>query len=807
MTPESAKLRILHVITGLSTGGAEMMLFKLLSKTHASQSQAVVSMKDEGTIGPRIKGLGVPVYTLDLGGVFPNPFRLFSVRSVVRQFRPHVIQGWMYHGNVMASLASSLSGSRPPVVWDVQQSVRHVSDYGWLTGHVIRLGARISHNPVKIIYVSRTGAMQHEALGYLHEKTMVIPNGIDYETFYPDDAARQQVRAELGLASDNVLIGLVARYHPMKDHAGFLAAAGQLARTHPSVRFMLIGKGVTRGQLAIQQLIREHNLQDRMLLLGERQDTPRLTAALDIGCSASAWGEALSVAIGEAMACAVPCVVTDVGDSAYLVADTGLSVPPSQPEALADALGRLVDAGINGRRQLGLAARRRIETEFSLPSVAHRYADLYRELASQPSRSVAISTQVPGISSGQQAGQNGNRLPSTESSQVEPVRSSSGANLRILHVTTDLETGGAEIMLLKLVSATCNRQSHAVVSLKAGGTIGARLKELGTRVYSLGLRPVFPNPLSVLRMRRILRQFQPDLIQGWMYHGNLMASLAGALAGNHVPVVWNVRQSLEDIRVYKWTTATVIRLGALVSKYPTAVIYNSQSGANHHAALGFLNPKQVVIPNGFDCEIFRPDEYTRNCVRHELGVADDRVLVGLVARYHPIKDHHGFLQAAGLVARSRENVQFLLVGSGVTEGKRELMELIAREGLEGRVFLLGERLDMERVTCALDIACSASWSEGFSNAIGEAMSCGVPCVVTDTGDSALLVGNAGLTVPPRNPEAMAHGICTLIDQGIGYRRLLGSAARERIETEFSLATIARLYEELYLDVVLQPCAA
>lgn len=381
MTPVSAKPRILHVITGLSTGGAEMMLFKLLSKTHKSHVQTVVSMKDEGTIGPRIKALGVPVHTLNLGSTVPNPFCFFPMKSVVHQFRPDVIQGWMYHGNVMASLASKFSDSHPPVLWNIQQSVRRVSDYGWLTGLVIRFGAFISRDPAKIIYVSHTGAGQHASLGYLGEKKIVIPNGIDCETFHPDDEARRQARAELGMGEDNVLVGLVARYHPMKDHAGFLAAAGQLARTHPRVRFVLIGKGVTNDQPAIQQLVGKHDLQNRILLLGERHDTPQLTAALDIACSASAWGEALSVAIGEAMACGVPCVVTDVGDSSYLVGDTGISVPPREPQALAEALGKLVDAGPDYRHTLGDAARKRVENDFSLPAIVRRYEEVYEQYA------------------------------------------------------------------------------------------------------------------------------------------------------------------------------------------------------------------------------------------------------------------------------------------------------------------------------------------------------------------------------------------------------------------------------------------
>jgi glycosyltransferase involved in cell wall biosynthesis len=182
----------------------------------------------------------------------------------------------------------------------------------------------------------------------------------------------------MGVAQDAILVGLVARYHPMKDHAGFLRAAAQVLATEPSVRFALIGRG-TQAQPELLRLISELGIQDRILLLGERTDTPRLTAALDIACSASAWGEACSLAIGEAMASGIPCVVTEVGDNALLVGDTGVSVPPRQPEALAQAIRQLISSGPARRQQLGQSARRRIQDHFSLASVVSRYEDVFNE--------------------------------------------------------------------------------------------------------------------------------------------------------------------------------------------------------------------------------------------------------------------------------------------------------------------------------------------------------------------------------------------------------------------------------------------
>jgi len=368
----------MHVINTLATGGAEMMLLKLLSATDGNWDPVVVSLADEGTIGPRILALGIPVYSLGLRRGVPSPFRALSIIPFVRRFRPQLIQGWMPHGNFMASLAGVSSQNRAPVLWNIRMSVYDIAKEHLLTAAAIRLGAFLSRHPAAIVYNSQIGARQHEALGYHPAKRIVIPNGFDCQMFRPDDYARRQVRAELGVGNDTILVGLVARYHCLKDHAGFLRAAGLVVQAHPAVHFVLVGKGMSREESTLMKLISEQLLQDRISLLGERYDIPPLTAALDIACSAST-GEGFSNAIGEAMACGVPCVVTDVGDSTYIVGDTGLSVPPRDPETLAQAISRLIDAGVTRRRQLGAAARRRIESEFSLPAIVRRYEDLYEK--------------------------------------------------------------------------------------------------------------------------------------------------------------------------------------------------------------------------------------------------------------------------------------------------------------------------------------------------------------------------------------------------------------------------------------------
>lgn len=378
----------MHVITGLSTGGAETMLLKLLSAASGDMEHVVVSLGGEGTIGPRIAALGVPVHCLGLQRNAPNPFRALSILTLAQRIGPQLIQGWMYHGNLMASMAalvlrkSSLrksdSRKQVPVLWNIRQTVYDLRNERWLTARFIRLGARLSARPSAIIYNSQTSAGQHEALGYSAAKRVIIPNGFDCQILRPDDAARKAVRTELGVTGDNILIGFVARYHPMKDHAGFLRAAAIVAQDHPHVKFVLAGTGVSSRQPELAEAVKQNELQNHVILLGERSDIPRLNNAFNIGCSASAWGEGFSNSIGEAMACGVPCAVTDVGDSAYIVADSGFVSPPREPQALANAIMRLIDMEQTGREQLGAKARKRIETEFSLPAIVQRYEDLYR---------------------------------------------------------------------------------------------------------------------------------------------------------------------------------------------------------------------------------------------------------------------------------------------------------------------------------------------------------------------------------------------------------------------------------------------
>lgn len=377
--------------------------------------------------------------------------------------------------------------------------------------------------------------------------------------------------------------------------------------------------------------------------------------------------------------------------------------------------------------------------------------------------------------------------------------------MKVFHVITSVSTGGAQMMLYKLLSRIDHVTFESeVISLIDIGPIGQRIQALGVPVRALGMRPGVPNPLGVLRLARWLRQDAPHVIQTWMYHADLVGGLAAKLAGS-VPVAWGIHHSNLDSQINKWSTIWTAMACARLSRWlPARIVCCSEASRQVHTQLDYAADKMVVIPNGFDLVVFRPDPTARQSVRQELGIPEKAPLIGLVARFHPQKDHRNFVQAAARFHACAPESHFLLCGDGITWENRELAGWIEAAGIQSQCHLLGRREDIPRLTAALDIASTAaSHGEAFPIVIGEAMACRVPCVVTDVGDSAIIVGETGVVVPPKDPQALATGWRQLLlDMSREERLQLGLAARQRIMERYSLEKIVEQYKRLYESLVI-----
>jgi len=370
-------IRIVHVISGLDTGGAEVMLAKLLERMDRGRfSNTVISLTDRGRLGEQIESLGVALYTLGMRRGRPDISALPRLIRLLKALKPTIVQSWLYHADLLSTLAVKLSGS-PILIWNVRCSHMDLKRYSLLTRLVQRVLAWLSGIPAAVVANSVAGRQQHTGLGYHPRRWVVIPNGFDTQRFRPDSGTRVTLRREWHVSDDTVIVAFIARVDPMKDHPTFLDAAKRVIQTGRNVHFVLLGKDTE----TLASAVAERGLTDRALLLGYQSNVERLLPAVDVVCLSS-LGEGFPNVIGEAMACGIPCVSTDVGDARPIIADTGLIVPVRDSASLAGAITELIDQGAAERAKLGRAARARIEAEYSLPSIVDRYEALYSDLQS-----------------------------------------------------------------------------------------------------------------------------------------------------------------------------------------------------------------------------------------------------------------------------------------------------------------------------------------------------------------------------------------------------------------------------------------
>ena len=363
---------------------------------------------------------------------------------------------------------------------------------------------------------------------------------------------------------------------------------------------------------------------------------------------------------------------------------------------------------------------------------------------------------------------------------------------------TSLDTGGAERSLVNLVTAmNRNEFENEVITLLKPGPMAQTLAQAGIPVTSMEISRHRLNPAALLSLIRYLRAKKPAILQTWLYHADFFGTAAALFAGPE-HLLWNVRSSEIDHPSIRRSTRYLARLLAILSRRPDAIVVNSQDGQRYHERIGY-HPKQWVdIPNGVDLERFRPQRDEQAMLRMRLEIPPDASVIGLVARYHPMKDIATFLRAASRFQQDHENVKFVLCGDGLGPDNSTLAKQVRDLDLDRSIVPLGPRSDIELIYPALDVLtlCSTA-GEGFPNVLCEAMACNVPCVATDVGDSAEIIGDCGLIVPLRDPQALAGAWQTLLE---GPSQLRTDSARSRVAARYSLEKMCAHYESFYRSI-------
>lgn len=369
--------------------------------------------------------------------------------------------------------------------------------------------------------------------------------------------------------------------------------------------------------------------------------------------------------------------------------------------------------------------------------------------------------------------------------------------MRVLHLITGLGLGGAEIMLLKLLRASDREANeHVVLTLTSVTTLQPAMEALGVRVRSLDIRGAVGGFHALWQARAFIRDFRPKVVMTWLHHADLFGAMLKCLKPS-LRLVWNLRCSQLSASELSRGNILLVRLLARLSFLPSAVVANAHAGRAAHAAEGYRPRRWAVLPNGFDTAAFAPDVGARAALRGNLGLAGDAFLVGIVGRYHPMKDFGLFVAAAGRFARGDDKVRFVMAGKDVTGDNAELVAMIRSAGIESQTVLLGPRQDVAAIMNSLDVLANTSTSEGFPNVIGEAMACGTPCVATDVGDSADIVGDSGIVIPPGDVDALVTAWQKMRRMPADEFLALKQRARQRILDHYEIGVVARRYQELF----------
>jgi glycosyltransferase involved in cell wall biosynthesis len=366
---------------------------------------------------------------------------------------------------------------------------------------------------------------------------------------------------------------------------------------------------------------------------------------------------------------------------------------------------------------------------------------------------------------------------------------------RIMHVISGLTVGGAEMALYRLVTGSRSGNcTHAVVALTPDGALGPRLREAGIELTAFDFKT---SPVAhFFGLLSLMRKTRPDIVQTWMYHADMFGGVAARLAGNR-NVIWGIRTTeltAGDARA----TVLVRSICAWLSRWvPHTIVCVADAAWRTHVRVGYDASRMIVVPNGFDLSSMAASAEQRDLLRQACGIGAEELVIGTVGRFNASKDQHNFVRAAGLLAQRHEGLRFLMVGRGLDKGNGELMQWIGQTGCAERFTLLGERADVPLCLAAMDIFCLSSRAEGFPNAAGEAMAMGLPCVVTDVGDAALLVADTGVVVPKEDAPALAGGLERLLAMGPDARRSMGQRAQARIHAEFTVERSRERFEAIY----------
>ncbi|CAM5781067.1 glycosyltransferase [Castellaniella caeni] len=805
-------LQVVHVISGLLHGGAETVLQRLVTAPGGTARHTVVSMTTEGVIGVALREAGVEVVTLDMQGAVGSLRGLWRLYRLLRARRPDVVQTWMYHADLIGGLVARLAGIRA-LAWGVRNSGVSLAESSRSSRATAWLCARVSGwLPGVIVVCARKAAQVHRAWGYRADRVLVVPNGYDFSRWHPDATGRAALRAQWGVSDDAVVLGCVARWNPLKDHANLLAALALSLQADARLRCVLIGLGMSCDNAELIALARQYGVLDQLIFLGRRDDVPALMRGLDVHVLSSK-AEGFPNVVCEAMASGAACVVTDVGDAADIVADHGWVAPAQNPSALSQAIGQAVvavrQADWPARRE---AARASVAQRYGLQTMVERYQTVWARLAAdypadagvagrlgrwlRVQRAARVQPPATGtaVVGGEQAGVHGGMQVSAASRDGQAARANQAP--RLLFFITNPAFLVSHRLPLAIAARDAGYDVH-VASM--GGPAVAQLEALGLTHHTLPLSRTSMRPWTEARsfwaIWRLLRRLRPAVVHAVTLKSVLYGGIACRLA--RVPAYVVAISGLGYVfiqsrdlkrRVLRRLALVLYRLA--LGHARCRVIFQNPSDRDMLMRAGAVRPGQVVMirGSGVDLGQFSPRP-----------LPDGPVVVAMAARLLRDKGVEEFVAAARLSAARGGGVIWRLAGSPDLENPASVQDAqLQAWQREGVIDYVGECHDVAAFYAGAHIVTLPSYREGLPKSLIEAAACGRPVVTTDVPGCRDVIepGVSGLLVPARDAQALADAVARLAADA-DLRTRMGAAGRALAERDFGLQGVVQAHLAVY----------
>ena len=777
------KIKILHIITSLSGGGAQQVLYRLILnsiKSNDNYEHEVLNLSGEGVFQKKLSLLNIKTFNVGIprGSLFFIN-HIFSIINFLKKNDADIVQTWMYHADFLGGILTKLFTDKL-ILWNIRSANLSWELNRWHTVVIAKICCILSYFiPSKIISNSNEAITYHINYGYCKNKFELIFNGFDGELIKPNAELRKKFRSKFGICDEDIVIGNIARWDLLKDHKNLFKAFSKI-KNKTNLKLFLIGENINSNNIELIKLIKKYSIDSKNIILNEQSDEIYdYINILDFSVISSI-GESFPNVIPESMLTEIPIVSTEVGDVKNILSkEEGWLSDKNDSIDLFKKIELALNEFRNDKKKWSekkINCRKKILNFFEIQSMLDKYNTLWKEVLNDrkyASRDRFINYKI------------------------------NDRKVRICHIISSMSHGGAQQVLARIIRSDKTNTTHEIISLSNLGRYGQELAHEGYNIISLNLSKMPPSIMSIYYLYQVLKKREYNLVQTWMYHADLLGGMFCYLLKKKI--YWNIRNSDLNREWSPYLTIIIQKLCAFISKkVPYKIISCSEKASNIHQDLGYDSSKMKIIENGYNLLEFRGDKNLRINFRKKYEIKNDEFIFGMVARWDSQKDFKTLMNSIQIFFENNRNAKckIFLAGQNISHSNIELSKLI-NEDISKKIELLGNLKDTQNFYNGIDChILSSAGNEGFPNVVAEAMACELPCISTNVGDISKIIYDKNWIVPVKSPILLAkkmEDILKLKFNNINKFNDIKTKNRQHILNNFTIEKMLKSYHSCWFE--------